>query len=159
MKTKTIKCIDSSSIALTRRSLLVWSVPTVSTVVLPAHAQTSFCGSAPVMAATAPSKCSGTSPVGDAIIALTSNGADLLDIISINVQGALASDTITLPALPVQVSNTSGVDVRWVGNASDAVSCLPLSTINFEVTYRCSVNVTTQTADFSLTTILAAALP
>lgn len=150
---------NRSSVAISRRALMAWTVPTVTAIALPSHAQTSFCGSVPVMTATVPSKCSGTPPVGDAIITLASGGADLLDIISINVQGALATDTLTLPSLPAQVSNTASLDLRWVGNGSDAVTCLPLSSITFEVTYRCSVNVTNETANFSLTTILAAALP
>jgi len=160
MTFKTKKNNHSFLPALSRRKLMAWSVPTVSSIVLPAHAQTSVCNSVPLLSASSPSKCSGVPPVGEASLSLISSGSDVLEIISIAVQGASATDTVTLPMmLPSQIMNTVGLDIRWVGDATDATTCLPLSDITFEVGYRCAGNLTIETANFNLTDILVDALP
>ena len=148
---------------ISRRGLLKWAPPTVAMVALPVHAQTSICTSLLVAEATAPSKCSGTPPVGQAVIRLTSDAMDPnnpdLDILSITVNGAAASDTVTFPSLPMSVTDTLGLDISWTGNGSDALTCLPLSTITFDITYRCSLSSITMVQSFDLTTLLADAIP
>ncbi len=148
---------------VTRRLLLKWTTPMVASVVLPSHAQMSACTSMLTMAAPAPSKCSGSPPVGSAILQVMSDATDpsspLLEIIAIDVNGAAATDTITLPTLPASVSDSVGADIEWSGNASDALTCLPLSTISFDITYQCVGSATTMMQSFDLLTVLADALP
>ncbi len=146
-----------------RRQVLRWSTPVLMSVTLPAHAQTSTCVSRLTMAAATASKCSGVPPIGDGLVTLNSDGADPvgpnLQITAINVNGAAATDSIVLPALPIQVSTTTGADIQWRGSASDALTCLPISSITFDVTYRCTGTLLSITQSFDLTTVLANAIP
>ncbi len=148
---------------LSRRKLLCWTPPLVAAVMLPAHAQTSVCISAPVMRAAVASKCSGSPPIGQAVVTVFSDGADPADdqieIRSIVVSGTTVDDTLNLPALPANVINSLGVDIEWTGPASDAVTCLPTSDISFAVTYGCAASSMDETANFDLITGLADAIP
>lgn len=146
-----------------RRKLLLWTPPAVAVVALPAHAQMSMCGSAPTLVANVASKCSGVPPIGQAILTLASDGADpadaVLQVSAITVTGDASSDMFTLPSLPASISDTSTVDIEWSGEASDATTCLPLSTITIEITYTCQAAVSDMSAMFDLTEILADAIP
>ena len=146
---------------ITRRGLLIWTTPVVAAIALPVHAQTSTCFTAPTLTATVPSKCAGDPPVGQAVLTLLSDAADpsndSLEIRSITVNGAAASDTIVLPTLPANVIASVGIDIEWSGSASDAVTCLPLSTITFEVVYGCGTSGADTSITFDMTTVLAAA--
>lgn len=148
---------------ITRRSLLKWAPPVAAAVSLPAHAQMSVCISTLNMTASVPSKCAGSPPVGNAVLQITSDGADPvnpeLEIVSIAISGAAATDVVVLPALPATVSATTSADIDWTGNASDALTCLPLSTILFDVTFRCVGSSSTMNQSFNLTTVLADAIP
>ena len=154
---------DNSCLTLSRRTLIAWSVPTVTTVALPAHAQTSMCSNTPVMTATAPSKCSGSPPIGQAVLQIMSDGADPLgsniEITAISFSGEAATDTLLLPSLPMTVSDSSAIEIEWTGNASDATSCLPLSTIIFAVSYRCPGASMDAISNFNMTVVLADAIP
>jgi len=157
------KSQNSVELNTLRRKVLIWTPPAVAAIALPAHAQTSMCGSAPTMEASVASKCSGDPPVGQAVLSLTSDGADpadaVLQVRAINITGAAASDTITLPAFPASISDTAGVDIEWTGDASDAVTCLPTSTISIEVIYTCQPADSDMIATFDLTEILSDAIP
>jgi len=142
-----------------RRKLLSWTPPLISAVVLPVHAQTSACMGAPIMTATTASKCSGAPPIGEAVVTIFSDSAEQIEIRAIMVSGDSASDTITLPALPADVIDSVGIDIQWTGPASDATSCLPTSSINFEVSYGCVDGSMDEIINFDLTTVLAAAIP
>lgn len=149
--------------SVSRREILQWTPPLAVAISLPAHAQMSTCLSTLNMVAPAPSKCSGAPPVGSALLRLTSDSADPvnpdIEIVNIAVNGAAATDTVTLPSLPTTVSDTTGADISWSGSAIDAVSCLPLSGISFDITFRCSGTVTTMNQSFDLLTVLTDALP
>lgn len=145
-----------------RRKVLMWTPPVVAAVVLPAHAQTSMCGSAPSMVASVASKCSGTPPVGQAVLTLTSDGADAADAVlqvsAINITGTSSTDVFTLPALPVNITPMVGVDIDWTGPASDAVTCLPTSTITLDVVYTCQSAVSEMMVSFDFTQLLSDAI-
>ena len=146
-----------------RRKLLIWTPPLIATVVLPVHAQTSACTSAPIMTAAVESKCSGSPPIGQAVVTIFSDAADSandrIEIRSIVVSGDSSDDTINLPSLPADVIDSVGIDIQWTGPASDATTCLPTSTISFEVSYGCVAGSMNQMITFDLTTVLAAAIP
>lgn len=150
------------NLRFSRRSLLTWTTPIVVAIALPVHAQTSVCGSAPIMTAATPSKCSGSPPLGQAVLTITSDGADSvndkIEISAINVIGAASSDSFTIPGLPVDIVALVGVDIQWSGNASDAVTCLPTSSITFEVIYRCGEANSDSTIVFDMTAVLADAI-
>lgn len=142
-----------------RRKLMCWTPPLITAVMLPVHAQTSACVQSPVMSAAVESKCSGTPPVAQAVVTILSNAVDQIEIRSIVVSGASGSDTITLPTLPANVTNTVGIDIQWTGPATDATTCLPTSTITFAVSYGCASGSMDQMITFDLTTVLVAAIP
>lgn len=155
-----------SSLLVSRRTILGWSTPTLTAITLPIHAQTSpapmptICSSAPVMTASVPSKCSGMPAVGQAVLSINSGVAsEAFEITAITISGSSTSDVITLPTLPAQVSSATAIDITWTGNASDATTCLPLSTIMFQVVYSCVGNNTISMVNFNLTEILADAIP
>ncbi|MDB4512034.1 hypothetical protein N9060_01090 [Arenicella sp.] len=157
------KTVTVSSIDVMRRRLLQWTTPAIAMVVLPAHAQISNCSASPLLEATVASKCAGDPPVGQAVLTLISDGLDLngantLVVSAINVTGTGAGDTITLPSFPATIDATSGVDIEWTGDASDALTCLPLSPIEFEVVYNCESVEIEMTIVFSLIEVLAAAV-
>ncbi len=152
-----------SSVNSLRRRLLMWSAPSVAMVVLPAHADLSNCSAGPLLEASVASKCSGSPPVGQAILTLVSDGMDPLGanslvISAINVGGAAAGDTLTLPSLPVTIDTTSSAEIEWSGDASDALTCLPLSPIEIEVVFNCEGVSIDMTASFNLVEVLAAAV-
>ncbi len=144
-----------------RRKLLTWTPPLISTVVIPAHAQMSVCGSMPVLSANTASKCAGDPPVGQVFVTLLSDAIDPADvdltIIDIAIMGASADDVIVLPTLPAQISDVAGIEIEWSGPATDAITCLPLSTIRFDITYSCN-SASDQTVGSNLTDVLADAI-
>jgi len=156
-------CTEQESLPrVSRRTLLTWSAPVITAVALPAHAQTSACTSMAEVIVTSSSKCSGSPPVGEALLEVVSDGADVLndelEIRSINVVGAVSTDTVTLPPLPSTVTASAGAEISWIGNASDSVSCLPISSINFEIVFGCVGSSVDQTVTVDLTTLLADAI-
>lgn len=148
-----------------KRALLKWAPPLVMAVVLPRHAQATHvdpaCTSSLVAVAPVPSKCAGPANalVGQAIITITSD-SDPIEILSIT-HNAPATDTITPPTLPAMATNSSstGVDIGWQGPGSDAITCLPLSTITLTITYNCGEHTAEVTAEVNVTEVLAAAIP
>lgn len=159
----TMKTDKALNINVMRRRIIEWTTPGIAMVVLPAHADMSNCSAGPLLTASVPSKCSGDPPVGQAILSLISDGLDPLGantlvISAINITGAGVGDTITLPVLPTIIDSTTGVDIEWTGDASDALTCLPLSPILFEVVYNCEGVSIEMSATFSLIDILAAAV-
>jgi len=175
--------MQASDCLIQRRSLLKWSTPMIAAVALPAHAQTtappgppppdpdpdpepgSFdCGSTPVLEAQEAAKCVGDNPVlGDVILTLYSDGADP-DNVEINIvsvshnAGAEHTLTIELASLPATVSDTGGVQIGWVGEASDLQTCLPTPDVTITVTYSCGASAEA-TVDFSLADVVAQAIP
>jgi len=136
-----------SPLTFSRRSLLKWSAPVVTSVALPAHAATSACVDAvPVLSVVSSPKCSGTPPIGTAVISIASSLADCpLTIKSItSVTNDDKSDITNLPALPIDVDTTDAVVFEWTGPASDAVSCLPLAQIDVTIEYCCENGPTVQ---------------
>lgn len=152
---------DLSNIA--RRKLLVWTPPLVAMVALPTHAQTSMCGSGPVVIANVASKCSGSPPIGQAVLTIISNVADAdvpaIEIIAINAVGGSTDDTFNVPALPATVTDIDTIDVEWSGPATDATTCLPLVDITLQVTYSCDGVMSEFTEEFDVTAILTDAIP
>lgn len=144
-----------------RRKLLKWTPPVITAVVLPTHAQTSVCESMPVLTATVAAKCSGSPLVSQAVITIFSDAADAseveLDILAVNFSGLGASDTFSVPSLPMSVIDTVGLDIEWSGEATDAVTCLPMSNITIDISYSCSSAPMEQVVSFNLTEVLAAA--
>lgn len=158
---KKMNSSDQTNIA--RRKVLVWTPPLVAMVALPAHAQTSMCGSSPVVVANVASKCSGNPPIGQAVLTISSDAADAavpaIEITAINAVGGSADDSFTVPTLPATVSDTVTIDVEWTGPATDATTCLPLADVTLEVTYSCDGVVSEFTAEFDVTAILTDAIP
>lgn len=147
--------------SISRRSLLKWTTPAVAAVTLPVHAQTSFCTSAIVVASvSSPSKCSGNPPVGNAVISLVSD-TPMVDVVidSITVTGAGADDSVSFASLPQTVSDMVGLDVTWQGPASDAQTCLPLSTISLSIGFSCEGDPAENELVIELTPLLASAIP
>lgn len=141
-----------------KRKFLKWTPPVVVAVMLPTHAQaTPLCAASLVVRALVPSKCAGNPPEGQAAVQILSDSIDIsIESISHDASG---TDTLTLPALPAPASSTDGVNLVWEGPGSDAITCLPLNTITVNVNYICGESTEEVTQNFSLTEILAAAIP
>jgi len=144
---------------ISRRNLLKWAPPVVTVVALPAHAQMSFCEDAePVVTAGTP-KCAGDPPIGNSVISIASSNSLVdIEIISITYSPDSTGDTIIIPALPMTAMSAVPVEIEWEGPASDAQSCLPTNTIEFEITYNCNNAFSTSVLRFNLTDVLAAAV-
>ena len=134
-----------------KRNHLKWMPPLAMAVVLPTHAQTSpACSAKPI--------ATGSTPTCKLLQALEGNGtmsilsdSDSLEIVSIS-HNAPSTDTITLPAVPATVTNSSGILVVWKGPALDAATCLPINDITITVTYNCNDDANGPfSAEFSLT--------
>lgn len=142
----------------TRRELLVWSVPVVASISLPAHAQMSECTTPPVLRAITPAKCAGQNPQGEATLGIFSSAAVTLDIISIT-DDAVDPNTITYSATSGMVTDVTGIDVSWAGPSTDATTCLPQVNVTITVSYTCNNDPMTFTETFSLLDVLAVAVP
>jgi len=145
-----------SQVRITRRSLLAWSTPTIAAITLPAHANTSDCMDAmPVLTVTSSPKCSGTPPVGTAVISITSSMTGCpVTIKSISsTTDDDKSDIGNLPDLPIDADSSDTVTFEWNGPASDSASCLPLAQVDVTIEYCCD-NGPTFTEMFDLTDLL-----
>lgn len=174
--TTEIDNLESLKVSISRRNLLKWTTPTVAFVTLPAHAQTTEveppmpepepqqCGSSPVLLAQEASKCVGSAPVlGDIILTLASDGADPeyleIDILSVTHNaGEEHSLTLSLSSLPATISDTGGIEIGWVGEASDLQTCLPTPDVTISVDYACGGSETSQ-MEFSLLTTVSSVTP
>lgn len=148
----------TEQIQLGKRGFFKWVPPVVVTVLLPTHA-TEPCAAGITAKAMVPSKCAGQPPFGQAPVAIYSDtvGVDVkIQSISHNAPG---TDTITLPAFPATASTTTGVGIVWEGPASDAITCLPLSTITITVNYTCGEDPKEKARSFNLNQVLASAIP
>lgn len=143
-----------------RRQMLVWTVPVIATVTLPAHAQTSLACTAPpgVSVPVAP-KCAGSNPlIGTAQLEIFAPDAMLMELIDIQVTSTDPASTLTLPSLPATLSNSTPLVVTWNGPASDALTCLPLSQISMTLEYACSNGVSVFET-YDVTALLIASSP
>ncbi|MFT5135640.1 MAG: hypothetical protein ACI8XV_000666 [Arenicella sp.] len=146
-------------LAPTRRELLVWSAPVIAAISLPVHAQTSSCTTAPTLQAVTPAKCAGENPQGEATLRIISSDA-LVDVQILSVtDNAVVPNAITYSATSGIVGANSGLDIKWDGPSTDAVTCLPAQDVTFTITYTCSNDPLDFEVVASLVDILAGAVP
>lgn len=143
-----------------KRRLLVWSAPVVAAISLPAHAQTSCTATAPELVVVSFPKCSGSPPLGQAVLELRIGGADDLIITNIDFTTDDIGTTLTgIPIFPATITSTAPISLTWMGPASDAISCAPTSQSSMTVSFACSETSPVQTVDFDVDAILLASIP
>ena len=124
----------------TRRQLLAWSTPVIASVALPVHAQMSICPEGPPeMSVMVAPKCSGSAPIGTAVLELLAPGATTITVMDITTTSSDVNSTLTVnEALPRDISQSTSTTITWEGPASDAVSCLPLAELMVTVEFQCN---------------------
>jgi len=138
MKPRKVKSMSNKKLQLSRRQLLVWTTPALTSVALPAHAQTTVCPAPPIVNVLAAPKCSGNPPVGTAVFEIVA--IDGTPVTLKNIEFTTTdpkSDLSSLPATPVDITDTASETFTWIGPASDALSCLPLAQITMTISYCC----------------------
>jgi len=116
------------------------------------------CEAPPVLTVLAPPKCAGDPPIGTAEIEILAPDTIPMSILGISVTSSDPTSTISLPSLPIVITDASGVTITWDGPASDAITCLPLALISIDIEYACEDGVSLfETVD--ITTLLINSLP
>ncbi len=139
-----------------------WTKPLLSSVILPAHAQTSVCpalvvGNTSFGPGSAPGTC------GLNFELLSGDAAQDLTIVSVTNSTPVGMDAVSYPGGTTgTASSTSGLAIAWVGQAVGApFACataapVPINEISFTVTYNCAGDTVVQTLVLSLQAIAAA---
>jgi len=132
--------LNNKKINSKRRQLLAWFTPTVVALALPVHAQMSICPEGPPeMSVMVLPKCSGSPPVGSAVLELLAPGSSTITVMDITTTTGDPASTLTVnEALPRDITQSTNVTITWDGPAGAGVSCLPSTELMVTVEFQCN---------------------
>jgi len=143
--------------------LAAWHKPMINSVVLPAHAQMTFCPEGLMTGNASAGPISGTPANGCTIEfeILSADPGAVVEVLSIDNTSTGDSDSVITVLGDGLASGVTGPRITWIGVASDGPFCSdvspvtqPITDVTFTVTATCDDSATQFTQDFTLSSVL-----